>query len=273
MMVFLALACSRHHRIPSGDDGQTQDDADKPFQYTHATVAKAEPCGLRLGVDLYSAFTVDFGAQVARAHWLLPNEDSAFFRPPARGAVYSWRSATESALPLHCSAEPGECQPGGSRLQLLDASGQALFVHVHWEPSELPVVEPGTQVTLDADVPHGWLTLSAQGRLLFAVQRYTARDRTELAWSAGPFQVRADRPVCTSTSQPCNYRTTALALRFSAGGKTLVLEPGEDERAELEGESYHVSHAVTTINGAAIEGQPACAAARPEYSAFSILRE
>jgi hypothetical protein len=271
VLAALGVSCSQHHRI-SEDSEPAQAAA---FKYEPRTLRELQDCDGRLGSDVHGGLHIDFGATTPRAHWLLSDEESPFFRAPPRSASVMWRGVQASQRAMHCPAHFEGCTAGGSRLRLEDSSGRDLSVYVHWEPEQLPELALGSLLTLDVDMQRGLLTLSvAEGGLVLAVQRYGSFDAYEAReWSAGPFRIRTDRPVCTGVAQPCNYRLTALALRFDAGGDdSLVLEPAENELFELGGEAYRVSNDMASLHGSADPGAATCGTARGAFDAFSILR-
>lgn len=270
MLAALSGGCAQHHKLPRQQQDET---AQAAFDYEPATLAKLKRCVQSSDEDLPVAPTVDLGATSPRPNWQLGNEESAFFRAPARGAAFVWRGVEPSTLALRCTGTAA-CEPGGSRLRLADRIGLEVLVNVHWEPSQLPELAPGTPVTLDVDMQGGLLVIMSEGTLLLAVMRHPiyAYDMAR-EWSIGPFRVRKDHPVCTGVSRLCNMRLTALALRFDADGRSLVLEPTQEQLFEREEQSYLLALDMAAINDIPVPGKDICAAIPPGRDAFSILRE
>ncbi|HEX6244984.1 MAG TPA: hypothetical protein VFZ61_28885, partial [Polyangiales bacterium] len=186
------------------------------------------------------------------------------------------RTTMPSSLPMHCSATPLECEMGGSRLLFRNVAGAVRVLDVHWDPDQLAAIEQGSMIRLDMEPVHGAMSMTSldDGALWLAIVRYGGRDGySGHRWSFGPFVVTTDRPVCTATSQPCNYRLTALALRFQAEEASVTLEPGQETRVRLGRDGYRLVNDMVGLNGNAEQGEPACGAVRPALHAFSILRE
>lgn len=271
----LGAGCADHHPLPDppAREGSAQQ-AVAP-DYRPKTIARVPTCS-ELSLGSVWMPRIDFGRSAARSEWRLLGEAW----PPDASTPISetlvWLGVQASDQPMRCTASPGECEVGGSQLRLERESGGRRLIQVHWEPAELPTVEPGTKVKLELDSGRGTLLIKTQAddALLLAVVRYGARGGDEArSWSFGPFEVSTDRPTCTATSQPCNLRLTALALRFAADGTSVALDPGQDMTFELAPLRFRLAHDMAGLNGLGEAGDVGCGIGRTALDAFSILRE
>lgn len=231
-------------------------------------------CGDRMTMSVPWTTEIAFGSRVARASWLVEGESAAGFAEPPAASPFFWGGVTVSSEALTCGESPDACEAGGSRIELRDAAGKPLAVHVHWRPEELPAPPTGSRVRLTLSRWSGQLTMTTDdGALILGIVRYGGHAAAELRkWQFGPIHVVTGAPVCSAVNAMCRYRDVAQTIVVRAGGRDLTLAPTDEAQLDAGGVRYRVVNHLAVQRGIASPDGVACAAARSGLDAISVLR-
>jgi hypothetical protein len=242
-------------------------------------------CSNGMGQPAQERREIDLGPRFPRANWLFAVEIAPVnaqtgprppFEPPALGSSFVIARVDSSDLPVRCKLHEFVlgCVGGGSRLTL-EGAGESVAVDVHFEPKELAFLEPGTAVTLAADVKRGTLSLTASdGTLLLWILRsggsvngYAART-----YEAGSLHIASGDPFCKATWEKCNYLETVQSIVVRAAGVTSVIPPAGKAVLDADGLRYEVINHIALQHGTAVVNQPSCQSYLSNADAISVRR-
>jgi hypothetical protein len=240
-------------------------------------------CSTAMGQPAQRRDDIDLGPRFPRANWLFAAEVPSLgpqtgprppFEPPALGSSFTVASIDASDQPVRCKLNQflSGCLGGGSRLTLQGAS-ESVDVHVHFEPKELAFLEPGTAVTLAADVKQGTLALKASdGTLLLWILRSggSLTGRGARSYEAGSLHIASGEPFCKAIYEMCNHLETVQSIVVSAGDASSVIPPSGQAVLEADGVRYEVINHIALEHGIVVLDQPSCPIFRPNSDAISV---